>query len=327
MFVPERKDQSEELFAPERKLERVKNVFDTLSDEESPIEENEFDTFFIYETSLFYKIWENYIYGLIIYTIIITPIRLAFFDSFDKSVFPIIDIIVDSSYIIEIVLNFFIVYKDKNEAMILNRSYVALNYLNSYLLFDLFCAFPFGYINMFIKNDIENDFFRKLTYIAWLRMIRIAKLKKLSNIHEKSDRDTISNRRKKKIYKVLKISLLLISTIHIFSCFFVFLAKSSLSTDNWITKNELEGFVDIYTASFYFHFVTMYSIGYGDILAVNSTERVYNNIFMFISVMVYSFLISVSANYFNENDQRIRLFVEKIKTLDKKDPLKESKVY
>ena len=86
----------------------------------------------------------------------------------------------------------------------------------------------------------------------------------------------------------------------------VFIGKIQSSSGlNWIVGNQFQdyGNWDLYVASFYFNLVTVYSIGYGDILAFTIIERVYISFFMSISVILFSYAISNFVSYLIDTDQ------------------------
>jgi hypothetical protein len=59
--------------------------------------------------------------------------------------------------------------------------------------------------------------------------------------------------------------------------------------------------LDLYVTSFYFTTTTILTVGYGDILAVNMSEKILCIILMIIGVISFSFatgsLSSIIANY------------------------------
>ena len=74
--------------------------------------------------------------------------------------------------------------------------------------------------------------------------------------------------------------------------------------------------MDLYITSFYYTTTTILTVGYGDITAVNSMEKVLSIILMIVGVISFSFatgsLSSIIANY----DQYEAVLQEKIATLN-----------
>ena len=104
--------------------------------------------------------------------------------------------------------------------------------------------------------------------------------------------------------------------MHVFSCFFIGLAR--LSNNSWIIENDFTDASDftIYIAAFYFHMVTMFSVGYGDIKAVSTTERIYINFFLVVGLFIYSTFLSVASTYFSRMDIKALRLNEKMKILN-----------
>jgi hypothetical protein len=62
----------------------------------------------------------NSLYRCLLFTAIMTPYRIAFFD-LDDITWVVVDSIIDFSFAIDIVLNFFIAYYDSSEDIVDNR--------------------------------------------------------------------------------------------------------------------------------------------------------------------------------------------------------------
>jgi hypothetical protein len=86
--------------------------------------------------------------------------------------------------------------------------------------------------------------------------------------------------------------------------FRIFIARfDEGSKENWIySKNFMDmNEFDLYVTSFYFTTTTVLTVGYGDISAVNSYEKLICILLMIIGVISFSFatgsLSSIIANY------------------------------
>jgi len=102
---------------------------------------------------------------------------------------------------------------------------------------------------------------------------------------------------------------------HILTCLYIYLA--TLDNINWLSYMNLknESFETIYIASLYFNHLTIFSIGYGDIVSKNIYERIYNIILMIIGVMLYSFAVTSISTMIQIHDEKNKVFNEKIKYL------------
>ena len=82
-----------------------------------------------------------------------------------------------------------------------------------------------------------------------------------------------------------------------------------------LSQNELDdpGEIYIYLASLYFHFVTIFTVGYGDITAANMTEKVYVSALMILGISCYFFIISALSYLFSKQDAntiRCKLYMD-----------------
>ena len=91
---------------------------------------------------------------------------------------------------------------------------------------------------------------------------------------------------------------------HIITCLWVFASQFVSKVDeSWITSGGYGnlGSGDLYLVSLYFTITTITTVGYGDISATNSTERVFCILIMLMGVIGFSFatgiLSSIIQNY------------------------------
>ncbi len=71
-----------------------------------------------------------------LYSVIITPFRIAFYD-YEPLGWLIADTTIDVIFTIDIILNFYMAYYNKNYILILNRKKIAKDYLTSWFVIDL----------------------------------------------------------------------------------------------------------------------------------------------------------------------------------------------
>ena len=85
--------------------------------------------------------WDLFITTFLLFTAVVTPYRLAFYD-LDDTTWIVIDTIVDFGFSIDIILNFFMAYYDDSEDIVDNRKRVALNYLKGWFIVDILSIIP-----------------------------------------------------------------------------------------------------------------------------------------------------------------------------------------
>jgi hypothetical protein len=268
-----------------------------------------------------------------LYTLIISPFRLAFTD-IDCIELEIFEMSMDIAFMLDIALQFFIPFYNSEEDLIKNKAQIAKHYLTSWFFFDLLASIP-GSLISFILNqnllllnqkDVSTDglsTINKITRISKLYKIlkftKLSKLIKLSSGKNKSKGKTVPSVEdfnvNSQMKRLVNFFIVFILISHIITCFWIFLGFSSYP--NWILKKGLidASTGDLYIASLYFHWTTIFTIGYGDILSANTMERLYNNILMFIGVLVYSFAVSSLGTIVSSYDGLTEKFMKNMEQL------------
>ena len=302
-----------------RMMVRTNNVYDSFDEEE--VSDNDISRMAIGIKSNFRKIWDKLIVFSIIYTIILLPYRMAFSIESNSSLLVALDVLVDFIFLIDLVLNFFFTYKNSTEIEIFTLKKIALTYLKTWFFVDLISSIPFSLISFFISesgNEASN--FKAFARVArlykmskWMRVLRMFKIIKkkfsLTFDSEKTSKDKL-------IYGA-NLLFQFVIVLHSLSCFFIFIGFSNLET-NWIVLNSLDELenLEIYIASMYFHMVSMFSIGYGDILIANLQERIYVCFFLCLGLVLYSLAISFISTYFTEKDKQMLMLRNKLNLLE-----------
>jgi hypothetical protein len=80
-------------------------------------------------------------YSILIYTTLVNPFRIAFYDE-DPITWIVIDSIVDIIFTIDIILNFFTSYVDKDENLITDKPTIAKTYIRGWFIIDVVSVFP-----------------------------------------------------------------------------------------------------------------------------------------------------------------------------------------
>lgn len=220
--------------------------------------------------------WEMLIAVVLIFTAIITPFRLAFSSSDDRT-WSVINYVIDITFFLDIILTFFSAYEDENEELVHDRCVIASSYLKSWFLVDIISVLP-------ISEFLQTGDFASLARIARLpklyRLIRLIKLMRLLKIVK--ERNSIS----RYLTEVLKLSIAIerlvffafmyIMLVHIVSCLWVIIAQFGESdSNNLLFRNKMMDYetLNLYITAFYFTTVIVATVGYGDITPRTSGEQ------------------------------------------------------
>ena len=277
--------------------------------------------------------WDLLIAFLILYSAIITPYDIAFSDTNKVSWF---EILIDVLLGIDIVLTFFSAYTDDEENLVKNHKKIIKKYLKSWFIIDNISVLPISYIFN------PSGRYSGLTKISKLpKLYRLVKLTKLLRITKMSSKGNL-NKVTKFFMEKLKINanverlfffvLTFLLMNHLCACFWYFMAKiEDFSPDSWVVRL---GYIDssnveLYIISFYWTLTTVTTVGYGDITAGTTIERIYNLFIMSFGVLLYSFAIGSLSSIVSTLDQKSEEMNQKLQILSsiKKEFNLEQNIY
>lgn len=280
--------------------------------------------------------WDLMIASFILYSVVSIPFRLSFGpDEVDGLAFYF-ETLVDLSFGVDMLLScrtvFF--YKEQRVYVCIPRR-IYSRYLTGWFLIDFFSTVPMDkIISMLPGTNAKASNLRTLKLIRTVRLIRLVKLVrllklgKLINSIEEFFRSPA----------VLQLFMLLFQVVfvaHLLACFWFFVgtgASTRTETDNgqaWYKHAGLQDAspAECYLASLYWAFTTMTTVGYGDILAQRTTEKLYACYAMILGATVFGYVVgsiaSLSRN-FNVGSTRSKARLEEVRSYlrEKKLPKK-----
>jgi len=284
----------------------------------------------IYPLSYFSIGWLSITALFLAYTAVVTPAMISFhwLDPECAIVQTLIfDCILDCFFLIDILLTFNTGVVSMGD-YIDNRRVVTLMYLKSDFLFDCVTSIPVSFFELAAEAacakadgsgagaDGNLRFIRAIKPLRWLKIARVMKVGKAGPVANLLlDHCGIAPQSS----KTFKVALMLVMTIHLTACVWwlwkvvgmcpAHVIDSKLGgcaeLDDWLDSvkwggvyersalNTMQGKIEAYVISVYLVTMTVTTVGYGDINADNTAERVGYVLLFVVGAFVWGNLLAV----------------------------------
>lgn len=260
--------------------------------------------------SPFKAVWDWVILLLVMYTAIFTPYVAAFLlaesdyskvksKKYGEDPIVIIDLIVDVTFIVDILINFRTTFVNSNDEVVSHPGKIAVHYLKGWFVIDLVAAIPFDLLLFGSDTDETTTLIGLLKTARLLRLVRVAR--KIDRYSEYG----------------AAVLLLLMATFaliaHWMACIWYAIGNaerpSLKSKVGWldILANDTHQFYNHnntggpsiksrYITALYFTFSSLTSVGFGNVAPNTDAEKIFTIIVMLIGSLMYASIFgNVSA--------------------------------
>ncbi|XP_055820092.1 potassium channel KAT3-like [Solanum dulcamara] len=238
-----------------------------------------------------YRAWEIFLLILVIYTAWVTPFEFAFL-IYKIDALVIFDNIVNFFFAIDIFLNFFLAYLDKESYILVDDpKKIAIRYLSTWFIFDVCSTVPFHDF-IFIDHKESGVGFKLLS------MLRLWRLRRVSALFARLEKDIRFNYFWTRYAKLISVTLF---AVHCAGCFNYVIADRYPDTKRtWIgaanPNFKEDSLWDRYITSLYWSIVTLTTTGYGDLHAENTREMLFDIFYMLFNLGLTSYIIGNMTN-------------------------------
>ncbi|XP_030747357.1 potassium voltage-gated channel subfamily H member 2 isoform X2 [Sitophilus oryzae] len=268
--------------------------------------------------SPFKAVWDWIILILVMYTAIFTPYVAAFLlgepdfnnrksKKYSEDPIVIIDLIVDVTFIIDILINFRTTYVSGNDEIVSDPGKIAIHYLKGWFLIDLVAAVPFDLLFFGSNTDEDSQSINeKQQTTTLIGLLKTARLLRLVRVARKIDRYSEYG---------AAVLLLLMATFaliaHWLACIWYAIGNAerlpyrigwldSLANDTnqQYLENGTGGpsIKSRYVTALYFTFTSLTSVGFGNVAPNTDAEKIFTICVMLVGSLMYASIFgNVSA--------------------------------
>lgn len=304
-------------------------VYDSISDEEDSDEEV-VETTYIEPSSNIRLSYDCILFILEIYSMFYIPFSLAFGLNEDIKINAgfIFNVLIDCVFFFDIILSFFTAYYDFDEQLITEIELIAVHYLHTWFVLDFITGIPLNSLldlyrylcpgSLFTISTEQIFTSNSYTLINLLKLLRLLKAFKvfMSNSFVAKMHQFIKEYMLGKWLRLYVTLFIFVCFIHLFASIFIFCGLNYYP--NWIVHKKMDpkDHEEVYVASIYFIFATVFSVGYGDVVNSNQIERCYNLFLLIVGLMIYSWTISSISSYYIDGDEKTNEYKRKTALLE-----------
>lgn len=192
--------------------------------------------------------------------------------------------------------------------------------MKGWFTIDIISVIPFDAIMIFGQVNRIARISRITKLYKIIKMSKMIRLAKVERIRTKFFKNFATQMEiKMGLDRIMFSIILFFMMIHIIACFWIFIAKfDETSKENWIYSKGYQdlSIYDLYVSSCYFSVTTVVTVGYGDITAISSGEKLVAIFLMLIGVIAFSYATGALANIIANSDSTEAKLKEKMTTLN-----------
>ncbi|XP_078428864.1 potassium channel AKT1-like [Wolffia australiana] len=253
-----------------------------------------------------YRTWEKFLVVWVVYTAWVSPFEFGFLEHATGGL-AITNNIVNGFFAVDIILTFFVAYIDKRSYLLIDDpKKIARKYTTTWFFLDVISIIP--------SELARKAMPRKLKSYAIFSMLRLWRLRRVSALFAKLEKDRKFNYFWVRCVKLIFVTLFI---VHCAGCFFYLLAaRYPDPTKTWIGV-VIENFQEStmwtrYITSVYWSITTLTTVGYGDLHPVNTREMIFDFFFVLFNLGLNAYLIGNMTSLVVHATSRTRDFRDTI---------------
>jgi len=191
------------------------------------------------------------------------------------------------------VIQFFLMYRDEEKGtLIKDQSVIIQKYMSCWFWIDLMSILPFDIVSL----AMDSDAFKRMTALRVVRLFRLAKLLRILRAGRMFERWESAIAVNYSMLTLCKFLFLTVIVAHWMACAWQMIKVIEADeANNWEIAYLGAGHGlphgEVYIVALYWAVMTMSTIGYGDVVAKTTAERVVATFGMFIGSSIFAYIV------------------------------------
>eukprot|EP00232_Nephroselmis_pyriformis_P003512 CAMPEP_0182906042 /NCGR_PEP_ID=MMETSP0034_2-20130328/33430_1 /TAXON_ID=156128 /ORGANISM="Nephroselmis pyriformis, Strain CCMP717" /LENGTH=656 /DNA_ID=CAMNT_0025041611 /DNA_START=421 /DNA_END=2388 /DNA_ORIENTATION=+ len=247
--------------------------------------------------------WDLYVGLLLVFTAVVTPFEVSFLDTRINVLF-FMNRLVDVSFLMDIIVQFFMPYQTVEGDWIVDLQMICLKYLKGWFIVDIISVLPYDVVGI-ISGHEETGNIKLLRIIRLLRLVKLLRVLRAGRMFQRWESAVSIDY---SILELAKFLVCILSLSHWLACGWHMAAV--LGTEEWhvdadgnragggstwISNYEFttpwSATFTLYITSYYWAAATLSTLGYGDVVPQSNLERIYATVCALFGATVYAYVI------------------------------------
>mmetsp|Transcript_23836 Transcript_23836/g.77516 ORF Transcript_23836/g.77516 Transcript_23836/m.77516 type:complete len:832 (-) Transcript_23836:97-2592(-) len=272
--------------------------------------------------------WDVVMVVLLAFIALVTPYEVAFLNPTFNWLF-IVNRIVDTLFVVDIVMNFMLAFYDEAMGQICYDRYrIMRRYVMTWFIVDVVSILPFDTLSV-AQAGVDGRL-KSLRVMKVVRLVKVARILRIGRINARTASRWSAYAIDYNLISLLNHAATILMLSHWLACLWrlvvelendplkSWMASEGLFSFSFVEDQQISGkqLFEVYQTCLYWSVMTTTTIGYGDITPKTTAERLYATVAMLVGAAGFGYIIGAVGNAVTVRSSRRNLFSQRMDDLN-----------